>query len=293
MSFIRPIFLALATTILLGFHAVESAQLTELEKLRQDSRVALALRLARDGERQTIADQVAFCETPAPPFEEKARGELLRRSFAQVGLRNVRTDREGNVLAERPGAAARPHVVLAAHLDTVFPKETDVRVKRDGVIMRGPGIGDNCRGLAVLVAVARAMQGGQVTTAGTVTFVANVGEEGLGDLRGVKELFGVQSGRDAATVSRRAPIDSFVSIDGPGYHVTHVGVGSRRYRVTFSGPGGHSFGDFGTPSAVTALCRLRRERRSTSDESEAEQPSTPFRQRHGSRLTFGRPMPGL
>jgi acetylornithine deacetylase/succinyl-diaminopimelate desuccinylase-like protein len=99
------------------------------------------------------------------------------------------------------------------------------------------------------------MQGGQVTTAGTVTFVANVGEEGLGDLRGVKELFGVQSGRDAATVSRRAPIDSFVSIDGPGYHVTHVGVGSRRYRVTFSGPGGHSFGDFGTPSAVTALGR--------------------------------------
>jgi acetylornithine deacetylase/succinyl-diaminopimelate desuccinylase-like protein len=220
----------------------------------QDPAVTRALRLVRDSEPQTLADQVRFCETPAPPFAEGARGEILRRAFLQLGLRNVRTDREGNVIGELPGAAARPHLVVAAHLDTVFPRETDVKVKRSGTTLRGPGIGDNCRGLAVLVAIARAMRASGVRTAGTVTFVANVGEEGLGDLRGVKALFGAGSRGESAKPTL-PPIDRFLSIDGAGIYITHVAVGSRRYRITFKGPGGHSFGAFGTPNPANALGR--------------------------------------
>jgi tripeptide aminopeptidase len=119
-------------------------------------------------------------------------------------------------------------------------------VKREGTVLRGPGIGDDCRGLAVIVAIIREMKKAKVQTPGTVTFVANVGEEGLGDLRGVKELFG-------ATLKDQ--IDRFVSIDGTGVHVTNVAVGSHRYRVAFKGPGGHSFGAFGLANPIGAMGR--------------------------------------
>ena len=213
--------------------------------------VKAALDAARASEPQTLADQVRFCEVPAPPFNETARGAVVRRAFTDLGLLNVRVDRAGNVLGERPGAADRPHLVVASHLDTVFPAETDVKVTRDGALLRGPGIGDNCRGLAVLVAVARVMAQARVTTPGRITFVANVGEEGLGDLRGVKQLF---------NETLKGRIDRFVSIDGAGrdvrtLHVTNVAVGSRRYRVTFKGPGGHSFGAFGVANPAGALGR--------------------------------------
>ena len=191
-------------------------------------------------------EQIRFCEVPAPPFAETARGEVLQKAFSELGLRNVRVDRVGNVLAERPGAAARPHVVIAAHLDTVFPAGTNVAVRRDGPVLRGPGVGDNCRGLAVLTAIARAMRDARVETPGTITFVANVGEEGLGDLRGVKALFGD---------TLKGQVDRFVSIDGGGVNVTNVSVGSLRYRVTFKGPGGHSFAAFGLPNPAQALGR--------------------------------------
>ena len=208
--------------------------------------VKAALAAARAGEAQTIDDQVRFCEVPAPPFKEAARAEVIRREFAALGLANVRIDRAGNVLGDRPGTSARPRVVLAAHLDTVFPEQTAVKVKRADALLRGPGIGDNCRGLAVMVAVVRAMRQTGVRTEGPITFVANVGEEGLGDLRGMRALFGE---------TMKGQIDRFVSIDGGGLHVTRVAVGSHRYRVTFSGPGGHSFGDFGLPNPVGAMGR--------------------------------------
>src|SRR5262245_52713418 len=219
---------------------------TSVNALAQDPRVRAALEAAKSSEHQTIDDQVRFCEVPAPPFKESARGDVLRRAFVDLGLQNIRVDRVGNVLADRPGQAARPRLVLAAHLDTVFPEETDVKVRRAGLTLRGPGIGDNCRGLAVLVAVARALKHADVQTPGSVTFVANVGGEGLGDLRGMKALFG-----DAM----KGQIDQFVSIDNAGSHVSTVGIGSRRYRVTFKGPGGHSFGDFGTANPASALGR--------------------------------------
>jgi tripeptide aminopeptidase len=215
-------------------------------RLLQDPRVEAALTAAEAGEAAVIEDQVRLCEIPAPPFGERQRALALEQSFRSIGLRDVRLDAEGNVLGVRPGRAARPNVVISAHLDTVFPEGTDVTVTREGTLLRGPGIVDDCRGLAVLLGIARALDAAGVQTPGTITFVGTVGEEGAGDLRGVRHLF------DRELAGR---IDRFVSIDGAGLGITHVGVGSRRYKITFSGPGGHSYGDFGTPNPIHALGR--------------------------------------
>jgi tripeptide aminopeptidase len=214
--------------------------------LLKDAAVKKAIDGAKATEAQTIADQIRFCEIPAPSFKEEARGQELKRVFTELGLQNVRIDKVGNVLGDYPGGAPHPHLVLAAHLDTVFPEGTDVKVKREGNLLKGPGIGDDCRGLAVMTTIIREMRRADVKTPGSITFVANVGEEGLGDLRGVKELF---------KVTLKDQIDRFVSIDGTGVHVTNVAVGSHRYRVTFKGPGGHSFGAFGLANPMGAMGR--------------------------------------
>jgi acetylornithine deacetylase/succinyl-diaminopimelate desuccinylase-like protein len=215
-------------------------------RLLGDATVKAALEAARRNEPQLIEEQVRLCEIEAPPFKEEKRGLAMKAVFERLGLRNVRTDEVGNVLGERPGRSARPHLLFAAHLDTVFPESTDVRVKREGTRLKGPGIGDDCRGLAVLIGVIRALDDGKVETPGTITFLADVGEEGLGDLRGVKHAF-------EKTLKDR--VDRFVSIDGLGYGITHVGVGSYRYRVAFKGPGGHSYGAFGMANPIHALGR--------------------------------------
>jgi acetylornithine deacetylase/succinyl-diaminopimelate desuccinylase-like protein len=214
--------------------------------LAENPAVKAALAAARAFEPETIQDQIRLSEIPAPPFGEAARGDEMRRMFLRAGLRNVRADRVGNILGERPGAARRPHVVIAAHLDTVFPEGTDVSVTRQGTLLRGAGIGDDSRGLALLVAIARALNEANVRTPGTITFVADVGEEGLGDLRGVKALF---------DDTLEGEVDRFVTIDGTGMSIAHTFVGSRRYRITFRGPGGHSFTDFGAPNPIGALGR--------------------------------------
>ena len=231
--------------------------------LAQRAEVKAALESARTGEAQTIADQIRFCEVPAPPFNESARAQVLRDAFTRAGLESVRVDQAGNVIAERRGASQRPHLMIAAHLDTVFPPETNVKVSRNGATLRGPGISDNCRGLAVLVALARALGAGRARTQGSITFVANVGEEGLGDLRGVKALFAKPA----------VPIDRFVSIDGGGANISHVAVGSHRYRVTFKGPGGHSYGAFGLANPAGALGRAVAK---LSDVQVPAQPRTTF-----------------
>jgi hypothetical protein len=151
--------------------------------------VKAALAAAKAAEPQTLQDQIRYCEIPAREFREEVRGRELQRVFQEIGLDNVRVDKVGNVLGSYAGRAARPHLVIAAHLDTVFPEGTDVKIKHDSAILRGPGIGDDCRGLAVLTTIAREIKKAGVKNDGTITFVANVGEEGLGDLRGVKELF--------------------------------------------------------------------------------------------------------
>jgi tripeptide aminopeptidase len=215
-------------------------------KLMQDAAIKAAVEGLRASEPQTLEDQVRLCEVEAPPFKEAKRAAMYAQMFKDIGLTNVRIDKEGNVLGEKRGAQPRPHLVFSAHLDTVFPEGTDVKVKREGTMLRAPGIGDDCRGLAVLLAVARAMVKANIPTPGTITFVGTVGEEGLGDLRGVKYLF-----REGL----KGQIDRFVSIDGTGLGITHTAVGSLRYRVTFKGPGGHSYGAFGMVNPIQALGR--------------------------------------
>ena len=215
-------------------------------RLLADPAIKAAVEAIRAAEPQTIEDQVRLCEVEAPPFKEAKRAELYARMFREAGLQNVRIDKEGNVLGDRPGTQPRPRLVFSAHLDTVFPEGTNVKVKREGTMLHGPGIGDDCRGLAVVLAVIRAMNQAKIQTAGTITFVGTVGEEGLGDLRGVKYLF---------NEGMKGQIDRFVSIDGTGLGITHVAVGSLRYRVTFKGPGGHSYGAFGLSNPLHALGR--------------------------------------
>jgi tripeptide aminopeptidase len=215
-------------------------------KLMADAAVRAAVDAIKASEPQTIEDQIRLCEVEAPPFKEAKRAEVYAKMFRELGLQNVRIDKEGNVLGDRPGAQPRPRLVFTAHLDTVFPEGTDVKVKREGNILRGPGIGDDCRGLAVLLAVIRAMTQAKIQTPGSITFVGTVGEEGLGDLRGVKFLF---------NEGMKGQIDRFVSIDGTGLGITHIAVGSLRYRVTFKGPGGHSYGAFGLSNPMHALGR--------------------------------------
>jgi tripeptide aminopeptidase len=193
-----------------------------------------------------IEQQVKICEIPAPPYHEDTRGKELERLFQQAGLKDVRVDKAGNVVGVRPGKAAHPNLVFAAHLDTVFPDGTNVKVTREGTVLKGPGIGDDCRGLAVMLGVIRALDEAHVETPGTITFVADVGEEGLGDLRGMKQLF---------HETLKGQIDKFVSVDGTGLGMTNIGVGSNRYKVTFKGPGGHSYGAFGMANPIQAMGR--------------------------------------
>ena len=232
--------------IMLSFSAAACGTVAGAQKVPpRRAEVAAALERLRSENAWTIAQQIAVCEIPAPPFKEQTRAADLKRRFEQIGLRNVRIDSVGNVIGERPGVGKGPTVMIAGHLDTVFPEGTDVRVRRDGSRLSGPGIGDDCRGLAVVLSVARAMTEANVRTAGTVLFVANVGEEGPGNLRGVRHLF-----RDGA----QRP-DYFISVDGTGTDVTSRAVGSHRYRVTYKGPGGHSYGAFGMPNPIHALGR--------------------------------------
>ena len=215
-------------------------------ELLRDPAVRAAMDAAVRNEPQILDLQVHICEIPAPPFKEEARGRELARLFNQLGLQDVRTDKVGNVIGVRPGKTPHPNLVFAAHLDTVFPEGTSVKVTRDGDEMKGPGIGDDCRGLAVMLGVIRALNEGRVETRGTITFVADVGEEGLGDLRGMKSLF---------FESLKGQIDRFISVDGIGLGITNTGVGSNRYKVIFKGPGGHSYGAFGMANPIQAMGR--------------------------------------
>jgi tripeptide aminopeptidase len=213
--------------------------------------IRTALATLRADNAWTLEQQTSICEIAAPPFKEAARAAEFRQRLESLGVTNLRIDATGNVIGERAGVGRGPTVVLSAHLDTVFPEGTDVHVTRDstpagGTRLKGPGIGDDCRGLASLLAVARAMRAANVRTTGMVYFVGTVGEEGAGNLRGVRALFnGELKGR----------IDYFISVDGTGFGATSGAVGSNRYRVSYKGPGGHSYGAFGMPNPIHAMGR--------------------------------------
>lgn len=195
------------------------------------------------------AEQIRICEIPAPPFKEQERARYFAARFIELGLRDVHTDSEGNVIGFYRGQTEQPLLVLSAHLDTVFPEGTDVTVRRVGTRLCAPGIADDVAGLAALIGLIQTLNAAQLELLGTIAFVATVGEEGEGDLRGVRHLF--SEGRLVGRVA------AFVSFDGPGVDfITHQALGSRRYRITLQGPGGHSWGDFGVVNPVHALGRI-------------------------------------
>lgn len=189
---------------------------------------------------------IELTEIPAPPFMEEVRGRRFAELLTELGADSVWTDAEGNVIGLRRGRRGDRTIALGGHLDTVFPEGTDVTVRQRGDTLFAPGIGDDTRGLVVVLTTLRAMEAAGIETDDDVWFVGVVGEEGLGDLRGMKHLF-----RDGAD-----PIDAWIEVDGGGLdRVVSMGLGSVRYRMTFEGPGGHSWGAFGLANPAHALSR--------------------------------------
>jgi acetylornithine deacetylase/succinyl-diaminopimelate desuccinylase-like protein len=193
-----------------------------------------------------VRELVALTEIPAPPFKEAARAKAYLAMLKESGLTDVEMDAEGNAIGVRRGTGGGPMLAVVAHLDTVFPEGTAVKVKREGTRLTAPGIGDNTRGAALMLAVIRAANAARIRTASDILFVGNVGEEGEGDLRGVKFL--LQKGK------YKDRITQFIAIDGGEQgSLTRGGVGSLRYRVAFKGPGGHSYGAFGLVNPAFAM----------------------------------------
>src|SRR5467141_5451081 len=203
----------------------------------------------------TLSRQAALSAIPAPTGAEGRRAARMAELFREIGLTDVAVDQAGNVHGwlGRNGGKSAP-VVLAAHLDTVFGTEVDVAVERRGQRLEGPGISDNARGLAALVAVAEAMVAARVPVTRPILFAATVGEEGSGDLRGVKYLL---NGRHTVGAQHAAPLPvAFIALDGAGLdRVIHRALGSKRYHVTFRGPGGHSWAAFGVANPANAVGR--------------------------------------
>jgi acetylornithine deacetylase/succinyl-diaminopimelate desuccinylase-like protein len=237
----------LATTVAVGAQT-PSTHDADVQRIRASAEFAAAgAFLERDYDR-FFKELIALTEIPAPPFKEQARAKAYAAMLRDTGLSDVEIDGEGNAMGVWRGAAAAggPMVAVLAHIDTVFPEGTDVTVKRDGTRLAAPGIGDNTRGIALMLTVVRAMQAAKFRTAMDVLFVGNVGEEGEGDLRGVKYLLRTGKYKDR--------IKQFIAIDGSEQgDITRAGVGSYRYRVTFKGPGGHSYGAFGLVNPAFAM----------------------------------------
>ena len=220
-----------------------------LEGLTLDARIKAAFEFIDGSSARFTAEQIRICEIPAPPFKEQERARYFASRFVELGLQDVHTDSEGNVIGFYRGRLEQPLLVLSAHLDTVFPEGTDVRVRKIGNRLCAPGIADDVSGLAALIGLIQALNAAELKTRGTIAFVATVGEEGEGNLRGVRHLF--SEGKLAGRVS------AFISFDGPGVEcITHQALGSRRFRVRLEGPGGHSWGDFGVVNPVHALGRV-------------------------------------
>jgi len=222
-----------------------SATDPSIVRLAQDPACVQALNWIDGSGAWVTEQQIRITETPAPEYGEKRRAELLQSILADMGYK-ARIDETGNVVVERIGMQADRVVLVAAHLDTVFTAGTDVQVRRDGKRLLAPGISDNGAGLAALVAVARAYVESSLRTDATIVFAADVGEEGEGNLRGIRALVDAYGSRLAAVIA----------IDGPSTaHITTQGIASRRFEFTVSGPGGHSWSDFGMPNPITALSR--------------------------------------
>jgi len=219
----------------------------DMKKITSKAVVKKALQSIIDMEKETMSNHVILTEIPAPPYKETARGIKFAEMLKAAGVDSIWTDTAGNVIGLRKGKTGKKKVVLEGHLDTVFPEGTDTKVTFKGDTLYAPGVSDDTRGLAALLTVVKSMKQSGIQTDADVLFIGTTGEEGQGDLRGVRNLF---------SPSGPGKIDSYIAFDGTSYgHVTHRGLGSHRYRVTFRGPGGHSSGAFGIGNPHNALGR--------------------------------------
>lgn len=224
----------------------EQSYQQDITELAKNANVRRAIDSIPSQNQQNLDDLITLTEVPAPPFAEEQRAKKFASMLREAGLNDVTIDQVGNVIGRRAGKNSKKVIAIAAHVDTVFPIETDVTVKKQGDRYVAPGIGDNSRGLVVLLSILRTLQAENIITDADILFIGNVGEEGLGDLRGVKHLF-----REGAP-----RIDAFIAIDGgKNNRLVHGGVGSHRYRLAYTGPGGHSWGAFGMVNPHHALGR--------------------------------------
>jgi len=218
----------------------------EVGAIAADARVRRAVSYLQRTDQDATRELIALTQIPAPPFKEAERARRYAELLRAAGADSVDIDSVGNVVALRRGAKRTRTIALAGHMDTVFPEGTDVRVRQHGDTLFAPGIADNTRGLIALLQVMRAMVNARIRADADILVIGTVGEEGLGDLRGAKYLF-----RKGART-----IDTFIAVDGSSDEsITNAAIGSKRYRVTFAGPGGHSWGSFGTANPIQALGR--------------------------------------
>ncbi|MGQ0562851.1 MAG: M20/M25/M40 family metallo-hydrolase [Gemmatimonadota bacterium] len=218
----------------------------EITRIMTAARVRNAVTRIERTDAAAVRELIALTQIPAPPFKEAERGRAYAELLRAAGADSVRIDEAGNVIALRRGVTRARTIALSGHLDTVFPEGTDVRVKQRGDTLFAPGIADNTRGLIAVLQVLRALVHAGIRTDADLLFIGTVGEEGIGDLRGTRHLFRAGAPR----------IDALIVVDGAADDaITNTAIGSRRYRVTFSGPGGHSWGAFGTASPIHALAR--------------------------------------
>jgi len=212
----------------------------------QEPAVAKALAWVDAHAGQIVDEAIRICEIPAPTFDEGERAKYMRGRFEALGLKDPAIDAAGNVRGRRPGAGSGPGLAIAAHLDTVFPKDTNVTVRREGTRLLAPGIGDNSVAIAALLAMVGALDAAGVRTGGDLYLASNTCEEGLGDLKGMKAFMAEVKDKVAAAIA----------VEGmKPNRIIHVAVGSRRYKVTYTAKGGHSWGHFPSPSAIHSLGR--------------------------------------
>ena len=217
---------------------------TGAAQIPNDPRVSRILDFLRSSSPATTEEQIRITEIPAPPFQEGIRAAYMKKVLAAAGL-HVESDAIGNVIGEFPGSS--PDIVMViAHMDTVFPAGTDVHVKHEGGRLLAPGISDNGTGLAALVALAKALREAKIKTNLTILFVADVGEEGEGNLRGMRALIDTY----------KKNLKYVIALDGSATeYVTTGALASRRVEISITGPGGHSWSDFGVPNPIHALGR--------------------------------------
>ena len=245
----------------------------EIARLAALPEVRSAFGRFRFEEPQIAKWQMDASRVPAPPFGETARSEWLAARFREIGLAHVEIDEVGNVFGLRPGHGNR-YVALSAHIDTVFPATTPLNIRQQGTRLYGPGVSDNGAGIAAMLAVASVISSTQIPHTLPFVFIGNVGEEGEGDLRGMRHVFESPRWRDSIAYS--------IVVDGAGSDtIVAEALGSRRFEVIARGPGGHSWSDFGAPSPIVVLARaiqaLQRDSRSRHSQNHVQHRRDPRR----------------